>query len=174
MTRPTPTMRMTRSPPPRTTPKTSNLHIEMHLRAGLLTRAGPFAFQGYPMHSLIFMDIEPMPTPRPRARAIKTKGGKSFVSMYNPAEYTEWKDEAVALLHKQGITAVFDKPVRVEAKFLCTQPKSTKLYAPKPDIDNYVKGLLDAVTQAGWWTDDTLVHQLLAEKAWAGHGVPGS
>ena len=37
------------------------------------------------------------------------------------------------------------------------------LYPPdkrKRDLDNYMKGLLDAVTEAGLWEDDSLIDQL--------------
>lgn len=124
--------------------------------------------------ALLNLEIEPMATPRPRARAIRAASGKSFVSIYNPAEYTKWKDKAVQLLLSHGISKAWDKPVDVEVIFHCTQPKSTKLDAPKPDIDNYIKGFLDALTQAEWWTDDTLVHTIKAQKVWAPKGHPGS
>ena len=38
------------------------------------------------------------------------------------------------------------------------------LYPPdnrKRDLDNYMKSLLDALTQAGQWEDDSLINQLL-------------
>lgn len=30
----------------------------------------------------------------------------------------------------------------------------------KRDLDNYMKSMLDAITQAGLWEDDSLIHQL--------------
>ena len=40
-----------------------------------------------------------MPAPRPRARAILPKGGrKPIATIYNPSEYTAWKDAAKEMI----------------------------------------------------------------------------
>jgi len=44
--------------------------------------------------------------------------------------------------------------------------KTTKLGAPKPDVDNYAKGVLDSMVKAGMLADDTLVHKLTVIKQW--------
>jgi len=114
-----------------------------------------------------------MPAPRPRARAIRAKSGKSFVSIYNPADYMKWKDATAEALGKfAGVP--FSNPVKLAVVFSVTRPKTTKLAAPKPDIDNYIKSLLDAMTDASFWDDDTLVHKITAEKTWALPGALGS
>lgn len=41
---------------------------------------------------------------------------------------------------------------------------SVILYPPdnrKRDLDNYMKAMLDALTQCGFWTDDSLIDQLI-------------
>lgn len=62
----------------------------------------------------------------------------------------------------------FDGPVQVWVRFACPKPKTTKLDAPKPDIDNYLKALFDALTAAGnVWEDDHQVHRIMeASKTW--------
>jgi Holliday junction resolvase RusA-like endonuclease len=111
---------------------------------------------------------DPMPAPRPRA----AKRGK-FISIYNPSSYTKWKEGAAALLRAHAPVPPIATPVRVTVTFTCKRPKTTKLAAPKPDIDNYVKAFLDAMTDAEWWADDTLVHHLVATKRWGARGDVG-
>jgi Holliday junction resolvase RusA-like endonuclease len=41
-------------------------------------------------------------------------------------------------------------------------------------VDNFAKGILDALTKGGAWIDDTLVRTLLITKRWAvGDEAPG-
>lgn len=47
-----------------------------------------------------------------------------------------------------------------------TKPKSSKLLYPRPDIDNYVKSILD-LCNGRVWKDDSQIVFLEAEKAWA-------
>lgn len=46
------------------------------------------------------------------------------------------------------------------------RPKSTRLHCPKGDVDNYVKGVMDAATKARVWHDDTNVVALGVTKRW--------
>jgi len=111
--------------------------------------------------------VEPMPTPRPRARAIPTRG-RTIVSMYHPKEYTAYKAALAAMLKERfGDSVPFSTPVSVVIDIRVKKPKTSKLHAPKPDVDNYAKGVLDAMTDAGLWTDDALVVDLVVSKGWA-------
>lgn len=116
--------------------------------------------------------IDPMPTPRPRFRAIPVRG-KTIVNTYHPKEYTEYQ-KMLELLIDDAAPANFDGfdgRLRVTIQILVTKPKTTKLPAPKPDVDNYAKGVLDAATKAGLWHDDSQVVELHVAKAWATDGV---
>ncbi|MGH6746415.1 RusA family crossover junction endodeoxyribonuclease [Novosphingobium sp.] len=107
-----------------------------------------------------------MPTPRPRARCITPAGRKPIVTMYSPKEYKEWQQEALRLL-KAVSPDLIEGPVEVVLTALVAKPKSTKLSAPKPDVDNYAKGVLDVITQDGrFWNDDTQVVSLGISKRW--------
>jgi Holliday junction resolvase RusA-like endonuclease len=109
-----------------------------------------------------FLDADPMPSPRPRFRVI----GK-FASAYMPKEYkdhTEKLVEQIKMINRQPS----DGPVAVDIVYWCRKPRTSKLAYPKPDIDNYEKTLLDAVTKAGnVWLDDSQVVSVTHRKAWA-------
>ena len=44
-------------------------------------------------------------------------------------------------------------------------PKRTKLGAPKADIDNYLKAVLDCLN-GKLWEDDTQIREIYATKQW--------
>lgn len=119
--------------------------------------------------------MEPMPTPRPRARVIAMAGRKPMAVFYSPQEYKAWQADAKKHLSKvswwpQG---PIEGPLYVAIKVVAERPKSTKLLAPKPDVDNYAKGVLDAITDAErFWKDDTQVTDLLVQKRWSSEGEP--
>lgn len=81
-------------------------------------------------------------------------------------------------------------PVMVELNFYVSRPKShhvandparpKKAKAPewplsKPDLDKLTRAVLDAMTDAGVWRDDSQVWSIAASKFYAGvgHTVPG-
>lgn len=103
--------------------------------------------------------LAPKPCPRPRV-ALR---GRVPVAYY-PADYKAWQGEACAALAYEGVQ--IQGPLRVSISCQVERPKTTKLPAPKPDIDNYAKSVLDALTQAGVWADDSQVVQVQAEKMW--------
>lgn len=63
-------------------------------------------------------------------------------------------------------------PVRVKVVIWAKRPKVTKLSAPRPDVDNYAKAVLDAMNDV-IVQDDTLVQHLEVTKKWAPVGAPG-
>jgi Holliday junction resolvase RusA-like endonuclease len=99
--------------------------------------------------------ITPMPSPRPRARIVKPKDCPHFVSIYNPPEYMDYKkklaqmisDLKIPLDEWNTINATFFIPMnktdRKNSK--AVQRKHGTLHEQKPDWDNFVKGLMDAL-----------------------------
>jgi len=88
---------------------------------------------------------------------------------YSPSEYRTWQEEAAKCLKSLDTYEVpavpFDGPVNVTVVCWAARPKTTKLIAPKPDADNYAKGVLDSITKDGrFWSDDTQVVDLLGRK----------
>lgn len=120
--------------------------------------------------TVIDLDIEPMPCPRPRVRAI----GK-FAHAYYPAAYKNWKEEAAkqirAAVEKLSLTQ-FTGPLAVNIHVRATKPRTSKLQFPKPDADNYAKSVLDAATSAELWADDSQVVNLEVFKRWRAGNEP--
>lgn len=109
--------------------------------------------------------IDPIPCPRPRI-AVRGK----FANAYYPASYKDWKDRARELIARSTKERGIARPLVVELHFVVRKPRSTKLAFPKPDIDNYVKAAMDAITAAGVWVDDSQVVSLTATKRWGSEG----
>lgn len=110
-----------------------------------------------------FLPIDPMPAPRPRC---VSRGG--FASSYNPKEYTVWKEQA-ALLISDAVGPM--EPVAGDLVVTLTvqrlRPKTSKLTRPAPDVDNFGKAVLDAITDSGRiWLDDKQVATLIVTKQW--------
>jgi len=106
-----------------------------------------------------------MPTPRPR---VVVRG--RFPSVYHPKEYTAWKEQlaetvkAQADLPPEALTG----PLKVDVQVFASKPRTSKLKHPRPDCDNYGKGILDAITDSGRvWADDSQVVDLRIAKHWA-------
>lgn len=108
--------------------------------------------------------------PQGSKRAIVNKGGK--VSMIESSKSVKpWRESVrSALLDDAGLPrATFDGAVIVELRFVMRRPASTpKRRTPpavkRPDVDKLVRAVLDAVSSAGVWKDDSQVTQLSAMK----------
>lgn len=107
------------------------------------------------------LDIEPKPCPRPRV-ALR---GRIPVAYY-PADYKKWQEQALALIREQAGNDVIVGTLMVSAIFVTEKPKTTKLPAQKWDVDNACKSILDVMTSAGVWIDDSQVVRIEAEKRW--------
>lgn len=112
-----------------------------------------------------------MPSPRPRFRVI----GK-FASAYMPKKYKDHTEELVEQLQRLNAgDELFEGPLSVDLCIFVTKARTSRLLFPKPDIDNYEKTILDAITKAGnVWHDDHQVVQLNSIKLFAAEdNIPG-
>ena len=108
----------------------------------------------------------PVAMGRPRM----TKQGRA----YTPAKSREYMAHAVDQIQRQYGDApqLANEPLRLQLVFVhkrparikCTQrtPKTTK-----PDIDNLIKMVMDALTKSGIWLDDNIVTEVAASDWYA-------
>lgn len=118
--------------------------------------------------------IEPKPQPRPRV----TARGK-FAHAYEPASITLYKRVVADTYHKHfGQIDPTPKPVAIDVVFYRPIQKSISkierqrrllgqsLPTVKPDIDNYVKAILDALNGVAF-KDDSQIIKLKAKKLYS-------
>jgi Holliday junction resolvase RusA-like endonuclease len=107
--------------------------------------------------------VEPIPCPRPR---IMSRG--KFAHAYYPASYKKWRAQFLAAL--PPLPRQFTRRIELTAEFRITKARTSKLDTPKGDIDNYLKALLDSLTDAGLWVDDKQVVLIGASKRFCNPG----
>ena len=97
----------------------------------------------------------PVSCPRPKVTRFGT---------YYPAKYKAWKEKATAVLQDM-------EPIQeLEIIFILPRPKSAgkgsrRLSIKKPDIDNLVKAVFDALP-----FDDKIINRLICQKFTAAYG----
>lgn len=112
-----------------------------------------------------------IPVAQPRVKAARM--GK-FIRIYTPNVADNWK-RSVSISHKAVALEPYIVPVEVTMAFYMPRPKShfnknglkpnaDKWHSSRPDIDNLIKAVLDALTDSGAWEDDSLVVNLAVQK----------
>lgn len=122
---------------------------------------------------LIIIPIEPVEQQRPRATS---QGG--HVRVYDPPKVRRFKQDVAKFVKQQPLPKFEDKELSVQIKFFRKIQKSltkkerelrlSNVHRPKtrPDIDNLVKSLLDALNGLIWDDDAKIVH-LEADKLYS-------
>lgn len=132
-----------------------------------------------------FASGTPKGQPRPRAFA-RRFGNKWSARVFDPGTAEGWKSQ-IALAAKEHISEPFTNPVRLEVVFNFPRPKfhfnskgavrpmAPRYHTAKPDADNAVKAVMDALTTLGAWKDDKQVVSIIARKEYAiGASVGGA
>ncbi|MFP4066237.1 MAG: RusA family crossover junction endodeoxyribonuclease [Spirochaetaceae bacterium] len=119
----------------------------------------------------VFVEGTPKGQPRPRAFA---RNGVARV--YDPGTAEHWKSQIALAVKDIRPDAPLSGPVSVEVSFRLPRPKRLMRksdpaglipHAGKPDLDNLVKAVFDALSTVGVWKDDAQVVNCLAEKWYA-------
>ena len=129
-----------------------------------------------------FVEGDPVGQPRARAFAMRSKkAGKTLVRMYDAGTADGWR-RRVSLAVKQYLPKVpHAGPMAIRLEFYFGRPKShygkrglrpaaPSMHTQKPDADNLAKAVLDELTRARLWNDDTQVTDMQVTKAWDARG----
>lgn len=130
---------------------------------------------------MIVFDVNgvPVPQPRHRMRLLAGRNGAmhSYMAPSNHRIYG-WRSRVALEARKHRPPQPWCGPVRVVLAFRIPAPQrvlrqrreeggiSNVWAVSKGDIDNYVKAVLDVLTDEGFWVDDSQVVSLQAAKVW--------
>lgn len=103
-------------------------------------------------------------TPKAQPRPRMTSSGHA----YNPPSADAWKEQ-IELFCRTSKVKDLKGPVGVETIFYMPIPKAMKknpqkYHTHKPDIDNLLKAVFDAMTNADVWDDDKQICWIHARK----------
>lgn len=96
----------------------------------------------------------PQPAPRPRV---------SKFGAYMPASYKAYQKQIVAGLPKLTAPPLAGE-LFVEIECVCKPIGKSKFTTPMGDVDNLAKGVLDTLTDEGWWQDDRQIVRMHISK----------
>ncbi len=117
-------------------------------------------------------DLPVAPTAKGRPRVVRTKTGLSCT--YSPDRTVDAEERIRWHLRQQGAEKfAAGTPLGVVLKFYVKPPQKIKCRFPitRPDIDQFVKLVLDAGNGI-LWDDDSQVVSLVAHKIYADDGNP--
>jgi Holliday junction resolvase RusA-like endonuclease len=116
-----------------------------------------------------------IPVPQARPRTFFHRGLNRYCTM-NPTQSENWKKEVTARAYPYRPKTPIDYPIRLKLEFYLPRPQKAKddtWACVRPDLDNYVKGTVDALQQANFFKDDAVVVWMEAKKFYSSDGRVG-
>lgn len=110
---------------------------------------------------------EPIAQPRPKI-TVRAGHGHAYVEKSHPVH--EWKAAIRGALSQVGPPTHIDKPCELITHFFFTIDGGhfhAEAHTSRPDLDNLVKAVKDALSDYGFWKDDSIVYDMIATKAYA-------
>lgn len=91
-------------------------------------------------------------------------------SAYMPASYKKYQAEIAKGLPAKPADTPFAAELHVAIEFVCKPIAKSKFTTPMGDLDNFAKGVMDTLTDEGWWEDDRQIVSLHLTKRFPGPG----
>lgn len=123
---------------------------------------------------MIKFTIPIIPKAQARARSGRTKAGQTI--MYTGSGQRQAQNDLVSLMAPYAPQKPLDGPLSITVDAYLSVPKSwskrkqacalAQQIRPtsKPDLDNYLKQIMDCMTKLGFWMDDSQVVRITAAK----------
>ena len=110
------------------------------------------------------------PVPQGSMRTV----GQGVVIHSNAKHLKAWREHVATKAHLAMLPSgdlLLDEPVYVRLEFYLPRPKSVRRLLPhaKPDLDKLTRAVLDALTTARVYVDDSRVVECMASKQYATH-----
>lgn len=102
-----------------------------------------------------------IPVAKERARVTKYHA-------YTPARTKEFQNQVILFLIRNFHNLTLDVPIKITVEFHLAKPLKSKFKVPavRPDLDNYLKAIMDACN-GRVWTDDALICHVDCKKVYA-------
>lgn len=119
---------------------------------------------------LYFENGMPKGTAQQKGEAIRYKNGAPYIQHYKKDNISAARTEFIYKLKPNAPKNPSEGPIVLYVWFIF-DTKNKKLWGQykttRPDLDNYVKELKDAMTACGFWLDDSQVVDLRIVKTYA-------